>query len=231
MKPDWEHFFDGYKQVRTARCVEDSLHFAKKAEQCILGFRTASEEGRKQRASTAPDANIFSVLGVEHLEATHSRFLAWLLDCTESHEQGALFFRHLGKHLGLCDGFVAQASQHCDYQVVQELSGRESRIDIAIHHKRFLLFIENKVNAVEGYKQTQREFCDLLRLVDKSSGQLPFAVFLSPSGTPPSDQENDWTALSYQKVHEQLLAALHEVRSGKVRSLVQQYLRSIAGFM
>ncbi len=101
MSLDWGAFFDGYTRLREGhRGVLPSLSKAN-VDKLFFGFVETRRRARQQRSVSAPNANIFSVLGIERREMIHSRFLSWLLNHLGSHEQGSLFFRHLGPVLGV----------------------------------------------------------------------------------------------------------------------------------
>jgi|SRR3989338_2282757 len=115
----------------------------------------------KQRKKTE-EINILDILGFTYDEMKHSKFLAWLLDPTETHAQKDLFFsifiREKRLPVEILDG--------PDFCVKKEVSGDESRIDIEIIRKtmnRFIIHIENKVGMKPTKEQLKREEVDLIK--------------------------------------------------------------------
>ncbi|PZV12894.1 MAG: hypothetical protein DCF22_11405 [Leptolyngbya sp.] len=144
--------------------------------------------------------NIFEAIGVTRQELRHSDFLAFLLNPTQSHQLGDRFLKRFLKRVLLADVATVSAIEIdvADLQDSEVLRERH-HIDVLIYSRsnRLVVAIENKVGAgehseqLERYKEiVQREF----------SGCQTILIFLSPEGTPPSDE--DWISYSYAQVAE-----------------------------
>jgi hypothetical protein len=137
-------------------------------------------------------------MGIENLERFHSKILAWLLDRRiehGTHAQGnlgfRLFLKELGKDLAVESNPQIITYPDEQYWVRCEASGDESRIDIEIAASgKFVIHIENKIQAPEGPKQIPRESRDLNERrkdlgVPKENSH---AIFLTLDGTAPEDK-------------------------------------------
>jgi len=110
-----------------------------------------------------------------------------------------------------------------NYKVKREYCGKESIVDILIHGKDFIFYIENKTNSLEGWEQTPREYRDLERLAKSMRVRKKFPVFLTPTGVKPSDEKN-WITMSYPKLACALEPSLIMIQSAYVRFFVESWL-------
>lgn len=146
---NFQKLLDGYKDVEK-QFQEDSIS---KAKHLLDGFSEARKKRNENQRTKAEDINIFEILGFTDDEVRHSKFLAWLLGPEETHAQGNLFFKHFLKSAELPVKYA-----DLPYKVKTEVNHEESRIDIEIKsEKNFLIHIENKVSASEGYEQLQEK--------------------------------------------------------------------------
>ena len=103
--------------------------------------------------------NLFEVIGFQHQENTHSKFLAFLLTPGESHGLQQDFLRgfiELANKSGLsfpADPDLGESVVTCE----EHLAEAEGRLDIFIKipKRKIILIIENKVEASEGEGQTK----------------------------------------------------------------------------
>lgn len=179
-------------------------------------------------ASRPPSFNALSVLRVGPNEVVHSGVLAWLLDGSAGHGQGALFMNVLAGALDLKMSIGPQ--DH--YFVRREFSGWESIIDICVCRPHsFIVFIENKIWAAEGPGQADREWRDLQR-TGEANGVPPHerhAVLLTPNGQPPiSGDPAKWLPLSYSKLTASLRSVLTKIADPKVAAFVSDWLGTIS---
>ncbi|MBM3315724.1 hypothetical protein FJY71_07815, partial [candidate division WOR-3 bacterium] len=137
---------------------------ASSLERLLVDFRKALLRTREAQGRDASELDMLRSLGVEEdlREKHHSKFLAWLLDPDETHEQGTLFFRALLRQVGLPEDYAA-----AEYDVRREQQGEESRIDVVVASRRrgargFVIYVENKVTAKLGHRQIEREAQDLI---------------------------------------------------------------------
>jgi hypothetical protein len=168
--------------------------------------------------------NIFDSLGIARAEIRHSNFLAWLLDPAESHGQGPLFLNAV-----LMDLFKQAPPEKRPLSPVDldglELQGVEIRrewrnIDIVIlcNQPRFVIAIENKIDAGEHSGQLQR-YEDTL---EREFAAIPHMhVFLTPEGNAPSDE--DWVPYSYGDLH-RVLDRCRRVNHGAIGDEVEVFL-------
>jgi hypothetical protein len=122
--------------------------------QVMSGYSTIRSQWLRRQARTADDFNLIEVLNVAEDELRHSAMLAWLLDHRTdnqgTHAQNSLGFQLLLKELDLPMDYAERK-----YWVRREVVGEESRVDIEVSARdSFVIHIENKVNAVEGERQT-----------------------------------------------------------------------------
>lgn len=175
--------------------------------------------------------NIFDALGVARVEIRHSKFLAWLLDPSESHGQGSLFLRAV-----LMDLLRDAPVEHRILSPV-ELDGAELRdveirrewkhIDLLItcQEPKFVIAIENKIDSGEHGDQLARY---RKVVADEFPSTHQMLVFLTKDGAEPSDAE--WVPYSYGDVHRvlQRCCEVHETSIGEdVLAFLRHYLRLI----
>jgi hypothetical protein len=165
--------------------------------------------------------NIFDALRITRQEIRHSNFLAWLLDPSESHGQGSLFFSAVLMDLLRQSPRSERPLNPIDLDGA-ELAGVDVRrewqnIDLLITCKSpaFVIAIENKVDANERANQLNRyrdtlvqHFPDIPRL----------CVFLTPDGDEATD--SGWVPYTYDDIHQ----ALSRVRQTNRESIGQDVL-------
>jgi hypothetical protein len=171
--------------------------------------------------------NVFDVLGFKTDEVRHSQVLAWLFKREKiagSHFQDSLFFKEFCKSLGLPLSYADE-----NYGVTPEESGEESRIDISIKcASRFIINIENKVHAGEGYKQLKREWDDLKKsqyeyhISDKNT----HAYFLTKTGYLPKESFG-FKSLSWEQIATIVRGCTNNQLPVKLRWFLNQYLMTI----
>ena len=142
--------------------------------------------------------NVWQTAGLKNDEVRHSKVLKWILDCRGDHGQGNTILLQLLKHLP-----VLQQYQPKGYFTTEEccpLGNQESRVDIEIDADEFLLFIEIKINAMEGRDQLQR-YIDIAQSKAKNRDWL--IVYLTRDGKLPEkyeDQKNLF-GLSWEQLY------------------------------
>ena len=177
--------------------------------------------------------NIFDALRATRDELKHSNFLAWLLDPTESHGQGALFLKAVLMDLlprARENGFEVPVSP---IQIdAAELHGLEVRrewrnLDLLIKcdEPAFVIAIENKIDSAEHSEQLSRY---KRTVAQEFPSRAALFVFLTREGDEPSDE--DWCPTSYRDLHRVLsrVAKTHGPNIGDdVRTFLDHYLRLI----
>ena len=117
-------------------------------EKLFREFDAAFKESRSRRVDSTPHLDVLQVFGLGTDELRHSRVVAWFLDASGEHEQGAIFTQAL---LRLVAGNeipeLSKVAASEDYVVERE---KHERTDVAVYcRKQFAIFIENKVHASE----------------------------------------------------------------------------------
>ena len=133
----------------------------------VAPFVQRQKEIRRQ---TAAQFNLFEALGITRKEQFQSRFLAFLLDPRESHDQGEMFLRTFLERILSLDSLP----QCLDRAVVklESVIATYGRVDIVITlPDRRIIVIENKVDASEGEEQIAR-YQDWLRNWSKISSRF-----------------------------------------------------------
>jgi len=171
--------------------------------------------------------NVFSLLRREQDEVIHTQFLAWLLDRRGGHGQGSLFARAF---LDAC-GIEVREDSLRHYHVRPEFSGLESIIDVMVCRPHdFLIYVENKICAGEGWRQAEREIGDMRRL--GAAMHVPterqLAVLLTPEGRPPvTGDPRDWVLLSYPDLADAIAEVLPAVHAEAVRLILEHWLATV----
>jgi hypothetical protein len=120
------------------------------------------------------------------------------------------------------------------YQVRTELARAESIIDVTVFQRgAFLIYLENKIFAAEGFKQLEREFRDMRRL--GAALRVPqdrqFAIFLTPDGRPPvSGVATRWRTVSYPEIAGAFQALLPGINSTRVKAILNDWIRTVSTF-
>ena len=124
--------------------------------------------------------NVWQTAGLKNDEVRHSKVLKWILDCRGDHGQGNAILLHLLKELPLLEKY--QPKRYFTTEECCPLGNQESRVDIEIDADEFLLFIEIKINAMEGRDQLQR-YIDIAEAKAKDRDWL--IVYLTRNGKLP----------------------------------------------
>jgi hypothetical protein len=208
--------------------MSDSVEFA--SEIAALERFVVDNDDLLELESQIGRFNIFDALRVDRAEIRHSNFLAWLLDPSESHGQGALFLRAV-----LMD--LMQAAPGSRPFSPIELDGEELRgveirrefkgIDLLITCKApsFVIAIENKVGSGEHSNQLER-YENTVR--DLHPGVPSLFVFLTIDGEDASRET--WVPYRYADVY-RVLSRLKRTYANAigddVSAFLDHYLRLI----
>lgn len=138
--------------------------------------------------STPERFNVFDVLEVQRREYIHSNVLAWLLDPAGSHGMRREFLGAVCRVAGL-------PTPSDPVRVRREEVGPNSIIDIIVEMRDGVLIIENKVDAAEGERQTEREWADF---APRAAGRAFKAVLLAPQRSVPGDKR--FVAWGYEEI-------------------------------
>lgn len=190
MRDEWEHLLQ--RQVNAAEGAKGLVQeWEEEFGKMTAEYFDLRDRGLWHRGPS----DIFSILGRERRELYHSAMLAWLFDPLGPHGLG----------VGFLQAFLQESLPNCkleqgsgSVEVRCEESRGDCRADVVVRADRFMVVIENKLDAVEGFEQCRRlheAFC--------TDGDVRF-VFLSPSGRLPKtamgESANAFVALSYLKL-------------------------------
>lgn len=197
-------------------------------------FKTAlpglQESERRLRLETAPNFNVFTALGIERKEELfHTPILAHLLDPLAEHGQGFLFLRAFFKVCGQKEGFIVPIEPLEQFRWIvrpEVFIGDSGEIDQVIEcpQQRFIVILENKIDAGEQPRQLRRYYDWMLsHRTDYTHKQM---VFLTPEGRHPKTADGaPYIRLSYRKDIRLLLnETLGHVKPQSVRNCINQYL-------
>ncbi|HDR1107054.1 PD-(D/E)XK nuclease family protein [Pasteurella multocida] len=132
-------------------------------------------------------ANVWVAANLGRNEVRNSKTLRWFLDASETHGQGDFFLNGLLKSLPRSIG-TERIRNYCATEECCPLGEQSERVDIEIDGENFLLFIEVKIDAVEGVNQLQR-YQDVA--MAKSSFRPWKIIYLTPTGKVPEEHENN----------------------------------------
>jgi hypothetical protein len=186
----------------------------------------------RQKASWRNDGarfNVFDALKIQFKEMSHSTFLAFLLDPSQSHDQGD---RYLRSFLELIDVVVPETLDNIQV-VVERPIPPYGQLDILIFIPSVLtICIENKIGARDQENQMSR-YIEWLN-ADANSKGTRAAVYLSPSGRPPQRlpvgiNTNILKLLSYGQIADWLQQYQSPKRLSAVTNMYVQACRAISG--
>lgn len=187
---------------------------------------------RLRRQLTAERFNVFDALRLERREIYHSRFLAYLLDPRQTHDQSALFLKALVG--SIIRQLPVETSAHWDttlhYESCQVAVEKKAKaaglIDLVLEFRcGTRIAIENKVDHVEGDRQLPRYRAWLNERGGDLSRQV--LVFLTPDGRESVDECGEYVRLSYHDLADALAAGRDECPSTALPLLacLQQYIQ------
>jgi hypothetical protein len=214
--PRYQRFFGAYQQVK-----EDTSDAYRSKIAQFMGQVTPFVQQRKEvRGKTAPRFNLFEALGIARKEQFQSRFLAFLLNPRESHDQGDTFLRTFLEHM--LPEFRPQRLNGTAVQIERQ-AATYGRVDIQITlPDGRIIVIENKVDASEGEEQIARYQYGLRRRRQPTHGQH-ILVFLTPEGREPqTGNPADVRCVSYRQLGDWVFSLLPELPE-RLRIVLKQY--------
>ncbi len=218
-----------------------------KYESLLNDFTVMKKEYHNWNRQEAEKYNIFHILNIRHGETkTHTPYLINLLNPRASHAQGLVFFnlfinsiapeekKHLYKDLKVSN-----------LRVKEEKSTEDGRLDIFIESfdikEKFVIVIENKINAKDQGKQLSRYYIYCKKLGFSDDNIL--LIYLTKSGAEASDFSMSASErerlkkcgvlvnMSYRHDVKNIMKAyIQELQSEKVKFIAQQYLDIIKTF-
>ncbi len=189
---------------------------------------------RKSAAARASGAflNVWSIAKLKRDEVRTAAVLAWILDAHGTHGKGnALLCAILDqiKEAGWGD-FRDCIRQSRHYRIRTEfcpLGDRSNRVDIALEGNDWILIVEVKIDAPEGWKQIQR-YVNVARARAQSTAKARWSVLYVCLTAPKRHQERV-TIVRWQEIARAIRAAVasHDHRAFS-DSILLQYADHIA---
>lgn len=204
--------------------------------------RLLNDPGFKALDARIEKVSFLHVLDQHENEVIHSRVLAWLLNPEKPHGIGGTFLRRL---LGLAatkardsnltyEGDAGRPLRPLEVEVVpchdvrvltEYCLSADRRLDVLATSLagRWMLAIENKVNAGEGQNQTSDYFRQLQECLPSTDYHARLHVYLSPTGRKP--ESSGFIPVSYAEVREVLQRVASDAGLTKIgKVVVDQYL-------
>lgn len=164
------------------------------------------------------------IFGIEDDELVHSRFLAWLLDPSETHGLGAYFVeKFLCKATSKARNFDISNLDFSNLSVKREEISDTSRSDIRLFDQSgsFHCTIENKIRSREGDDQTNR-------LYGGFHGMAPIELFIFLSlGEKEKPKNPNFISLTYREVLPLLKELLKVSSDNDTRFLIENYVNTL----
>lgn len=193
-------FFQSWQKIHLERPAPEKVinvepvhlsHFFDAFKQALVPIVEAKEQGLM--------LNVWKNSGIGSDEVRNSKVLKWFLDCGGDHGQGNKILLQFLKLLPapFCDfqpKFYSTLEECCP------LGNLESRVDIEIDAPEFLLFIEIKINANEGFQQLER-YREIAQ--KKAAGRPWLVVYLTKTGKLPAlylDNTNALFGISWREM-------------------------------
>jgi hypothetical protein len=128
--------------------------------------------------------DVWELSGLKRNEQRNVSVLAWLFSPNQTHGRGSNIFKAFLRRLTKHQETSRLPKEIIDsYSVVTEnypLGNVENRIDIVLTGADFFVFIEVKIDAAEGDRQTDR-YCELAKAKANSLGTDKYdVIYLSP---------------------------------------------------
>lgn len=213
--------FEGLKQSQAKQFIDQYTGF-------IPRFMEVQKDAELLARKNAPDFNIFRFLVYERKEELHSRFISYLLNPRESHDQGHLFLEHFLDSLRGETNIPLPNSEFNQgvWLVQREVVSQFGRLDIVLRNKKLktIYVIENKVDAYEQFDQIDRYGM----YIEKHHGQYPThgLLFLTIDGHSASTAgKMTYYKISYrQTIQKWLDSVIDKIEANTVKETVRQYL-------
>ena len=222
-------YFQGYRAIMGERRVSGVQGFESFFRRLAEDLPALQESRRQQELVHAPHFNIFRVLPIERRETVlHSPMLAHLLDPTASHGQGYLFLKAFFHQIADADArflLPAEPLEASEWSVRTEVYIGNGIIDLLIEcpTQRYVLAIENKIDAAEQHTQLSRYYRWLQEdRADYATRQL---VFLTPTGRDSRMRVPfRYFRMSYRRdILEFLNQTVPKIQPPRLKELVSQY--------
>jgi hypothetical protein len=220
----------------SAESINEVEQLRQRLDRISSGLQAIYELDSAHKRLSAPDFNLFRILGLERREATHSAFIAELLNPKGTHGQGIVglecFFRMLSARYPDLAGVDAlnDPGRAIDWEVrtEQPISGDGDlrRLDIVIgsRSRSLLIVIENKIDAGDQPEQLAAYAKWLSSQSQSGQGSLLFYLTIDGRQSSTAGDAN-YRCLSYRDDIRAWLEDLsNRVQAPHVRAAIDQYL-------
>lgn len=180
--------------------------------------------------------DIWSVAGIRRRELPNAAVLAWLLDVRGSHGQGPLCLSAVLDFIDERSGLDLSGVALDQVRVQPEerpLGSDRDRVDIVVETPELLIFIEVKIDAVEGraqlsrYVESAQMVAAVRALADEGPAKKTLTLFLSPR--PPTEQVSDVIHLTWRDLASVLTAAARRA-DGLAAALIRSFAAHTRSF-
>jgi hypothetical protein len=221
-------YFKGYRALVDNHSGTGIQGFESFIRRLATDLPALRKSRHQQELLLAPQYNIFRVLPIERREAVlHSPMLAHLLDPTASHGQGCLFLRAFFQvaHMNARLPPPAEPLDASQWSVRKEVYIGNGSLDLLIEcpMQKYVLVIENKIDAAEQHTQLSRYYRWLKE--DRADYATQRLILLTRTGrASESSRKVPCVLMSYHRdIREILNETVDQVRAPRVKELVGQY--------
>lgn len=141
--------------------------------------------------------NVWKTANLGRYEVRNSKVLRWFLDMYEDHGQGSFFLKALYDSLGWDKSSFPFPSVYRATEECCPLGDESERVDIEIESDEMLLFIEVKIDALEGKEQLKR-YHDVAKI--KAGSREWKIIYLTKDGVVKYDQEDKQNLSDKEKI-------------------------------
>lgn len=197
----------------------------------IIVQRFASSQDLELLESELNEFNPFRILKIQEIEIRHSNFLAWILDPNQNHGLGDRVLKKViietlmqnpEKDFSF-NPFLIKQMFFYDVEVRREW--RNIDLLLISRHNKFLLLIENKVNAKESAGQLSKY---LSSVEEEFKSYVVLPLFLTLTGE--NSSLNDFFIFSYSSIYGILKFTLNMYKQNindKIVDFIHFYLRTL----
>jgi hypothetical protein len=146
--------------------------------------------------------NVWKVAGLKRSELRNAATLAWLLDPRGTHGLADAVLRALLGRVKHAPTWLVGQTDFRQIRVVTEESpvgSTENRVDISITGPTFLIFLEVKIDAQEGFRQLERYRVEAENKALSLGVRNALVVYMTVDGRPPKT-DDEVATLSWRDV-------------------------------
>ncbi len=235
LQADMAEFFEVYKAISEKHVskppVVDEL-IPKFTPDLYQSFFSKFEPLYLSEKRRGAEINVWGESGLKQDEVRNTAVLSWWLDCNGSHGLGDLLLKALLGALPTADTMPPVSAINNDYRTKAEslpMGARENRIDIELSGSDFLIFIEVKINAGEGYQQLSR-YQGLIKKKAESYGMCHGGIIYLTRYDDTKNNEQGCMSLSWVQLARSFRTVSLPVEAGFSQMLLLQFCEHIENF-